>query len=84
MARAGCRVVRAWGQSCMVVHRPMIGSEGRADCAWFQGWLCMGSGVVMHGVRVGLWGRAGCTWGQDQYVRPCKHAGMDIRTFHFL
>ena len=40
----------------MVVHRPMIGSEGRAYCGWGQDW-CMGSGL-------GCGGRAGCTWGQ--------------------
>ena len=43
-------VMCAWGQGCMVVHRPRIGSEGRADCMW------MGTGLVVHGVRVGLWG----------------------------
>ena len=46
----------AWGQGCMVVHRPRIGSEGRADCGWGQVWLCMVSGLVVHRVRVGLWG----------------------------
>ena len=48
-ARAGCGIVRAWGQGCMVVHGPRIGSEGRAGCAWEQGWLCMGTGLVVHG-----------------------------------
>ena len=52
-ARAGCGVVRAWGQGCMVFR---IGSEGRADCGWGQVWLCMVSGLVVHGVKVGLWG----------------------------
>ena len=28
----------------MVVHRPRIGSEGRAGCARGQDWLCMGQG----------------------------------------
>ena len=50
--RDGCGVVHAWGQGCMVVHEPRIGSEGRAGCAWHQGWLCM-VGLVVHGVRAG-------------------------------
>ena len=44
---------------------PRIGSEGRggvhgnrAGCAWEQGWLCMGTGLVVHG------NRAGCAWEQ--------------------
>ena len=41
----------------MSVHEPRIGSEGRAGCAWEQGWLCMGTGLVGGG-------RPGCTWGQ--------------------
>ena len=49
-------VMCAWGQGCMVVHRPRIGSEGRADCMW------MGTGLVVHGVR------AGCAYGQGWVV----------------
>ena len=56
-ARAGCGGMHAWGQGCMVVHGPSIGSEGRAGCTWEQGWLCMGTGL-------GGVGRAGCTSGQ--------------------
>ena len=67
MSQSWLWVMRAWGHGCMVVHRPRIGSEGRADCGWGQVWLCMGSGL-------GCGGTAGCTWGQGQYVRPCKHA----------
>ena len=55
--RAGCGVVRAWVQGCMVVHGPRIGSEGKAGCAWRQSWLCMGTGL-------GCGGKAGCAWGQ--------------------
>ena len=65
MGQSWLWIMRAWGQGCMVVHRPRIGSEGRADCrwghaglvacAWCQGWLCIGSGL-------GCGGRAGCTW----------------------
>ena len=56
MGQSWLWVVRAWGQGCMVVHRPRIGSEGRADCGWGQVWLWMVSGLVVHRVRVGLWG----------------------------
>ena len=56
MGQSWLWVVRAWCQGCMVVHRPRIGSEGRADCGWGQVWLCMVSGLVVPGVRVGLWG----------------------------
>ena len=56
MGQSWLWVMRAWVQGCMVVHRPRIGSEGRADCGWGQVWLCMVSGLVVHGVRVGLWG----------------------------
>ena len=76
MGQSWLWVVHAWGQGCMVVHR--IGPElvlrvglivdgDRFGWAWYQGWLCMGSGL-------GCGGRAGCTWGQGQYVRPWKHA----------
>ena len=29
--------IHAWGQGCMVVHGPRIGSEGRPGCAWRPG-----------------------------------------------
>ena len=66
VVRHGCEPelvvdVRAWGQGCMVAHRPRIGSEGRASCGWGQDWLCMvsggwvaGVGLVVHGVRASM------------------------------
>ena len=69
MGQSWLWVVRAWGQGCMVVHRPRIGSEGRAGCGWGQVWLCMVSGLhgsawgqgwvvgvelVVHGVRASM------------------------------
>ena len=64
MGQSWLWVVRAWGQGCMVVHRPRIGSEGRmvtglvvhgvrAGCAWGQGWV-VGVGLVIHGVRASM------------------------------